>query len=115
MPAAPSTCPCAQALVWTLAPTSPLLTPDPPSLLLRRHVILPKAIAKKVPKNTLLTEVEWRSIGVQQSRGWIHYMIHRPGVCWTCAPPPTPATQPAASSCHAIGLRPHHTACRRSR
>lgn len=25
-----------------------------------------------------MTETEWRSIGVQQSRGWIHYMIHKP-------------------------------------
>ena len=21
---------------------------------------------------------EWRSIGVQQSRGWVHYAVHRP-------------------------------------
>ncbi|ERN08332.1 hypothetical protein AMTR_s00276p00017590 [Amborella trichopoda] len=21
---------------------------------------------------------EWRAIGVQQSRGWVHYAIHRP-------------------------------------
>lgn len=21
---------------------------------------------------------EWRSIGVQQSRGWVHYELHRP-------------------------------------
>jgi hypothetical protein len=24
------------------------------------------------------TQAEWRSIGVQQSRGWVHYAIHRP-------------------------------------
>ena len=26
----------------------------------------------------LLTEQEWRALGVQQSRGWVHYEIHRP-------------------------------------
>lgn len=26
----------------------------------------------------LLLQHEWRSIGVQQSRGWVHYAIHRP-------------------------------------
>ena len=30
-----------------------------------RHVILPKAIYKKLPKSKLLNENEWRSIGVQ--------------------------------------------------
>ena len=29
-------------------------------------------------KNRLLSENEWRSLGVQQSRGWVHYEIHRP-------------------------------------
>jgi cyclin-dependent kinase regulatory subunit CKS1 len=43
-----------------------------------RHVILPKDIAKTLPKSRLLTEVEWRGIGVQQSRGWQHYALHRP-------------------------------------
>ncbi|KAL4472588.1 hypothetical protein ABPG74_018537 [Tetrahymena malaccensis] len=43
-----------------------------------RHVILPKNIFKKIPKNKILTEAEWRSLGVQQSRGWVHYEIHRP-------------------------------------
>ncbi|KAL1376355.1 hypothetical protein pipiens_016942 [Culex pipiens pipiens] len=33
-----------------------------------RHVVLPKDIAKLVPKTHLMTETEWRSIGVQQSR-----------------------------------------------
>ena len=23
-------------------------------------------------------QAEWRGIGVQQSRGWVHYAIHRP-------------------------------------
>ncbi|CAK9198673.1 unnamed protein product [Sphagnum troendelagicum] len=43
-----------------------------------RHVVLPPDIAKLLPKNRLLSEVEWRGIGVQQSRGWVHYAIHRP-------------------------------------
>eukprot|EP00744_Colponema_vietnamica_P004801 GILI01007113.1.p1 GENE.GILI01007113.1~~GILI01007113.1.p1 ORF type:complete len:125 (+),score=18.84 GILI01007113.1:53-376(+) len=43
-----------------------------------RHVILPKHIFKKMPRSRLLSEMEWRALGVQQSRGWIHYEIHRP-------------------------------------
>ncbi|GAB5037337.1 cyclin-dependent kinase regulatory subunit 1 [Nannochloropsis oceanica] len=43
-----------------------------------RHVILPKELARSLPKQRLLTETEWRGIGVQQSRGWQHYAIHRP-------------------------------------
>ena len=41
--------------------------------------MLPKDLAKLVPKNHLMAEAEWRGIGVQQSQGWIHYMIHQPG------------------------------------
>ncbi|NXW85851.1 CKS1 protein, partial [Alopecoenas beccarii] len=44
-----------------------------------RHVMLPKDIAKLVPKTHLLSETEWRNLGVQQSQGWVHYMIHEPG------------------------------------
>ncbi|KAI8792943.1 cyclin-dependent kinases regulatory subunit [Biomphalaria glabrata] len=43
-----------------------------------RHVLLPKEIAKLVPKTHLMSETEWRSIGVQQSHGWVHYMRHDP-------------------------------------
>ena len=43
-----------------------------------RHVILPHDIAKLVPKTHLMTETEWRNLGVQQSPGWIHYMVHSP-------------------------------------
>lgn len=71
-------------------PFFPLVVPCPcprsemppaldPALPHHRHVILPKSIAKRVPKDRLLSETEWRNIGVQQSRGWIHYMHHRPG------------------------------------
>ena len=30
-------------------------------------------------KTHLMTESEWRNLGVQQSPGWIHYLIHEPG------------------------------------
>ena len=43
-----------------------------------RHVMLPKEIAKLVPRGRLMSEKEWRGIGVQQSPGWVHYMIHKP-------------------------------------
>ena len=44
-----------------------------------RHVVLPQDIAKALPKNgRLLSEIEWRALGVQQSPGWVHYMIHEP-------------------------------------
>ncbi|CAG7837254.1 unnamed protein product [Allacma fusca] len=43
-----------------------------------RHVIVPKEIAKSIPRHKLMTEAEWRAIGVQQSPGWIHYMNHDP-------------------------------------
>lgn len=35
-------------------------------------------MAKTLPKGRLMTEAEWRAIGVQQSRGWHHYAFHRP-------------------------------------
>lgn len=43
-----------------------------------RHVTLPSDIAKLVPRNHLMTESEWRNLGVQQSVGWVHYMVHTP-------------------------------------
>ncbi len=43
-----------------------------------RHVSLPYEYIKIIPKDRLMAEIEWRGIGVQQSRGWVHYMIHRP-------------------------------------
>ncbi|XP_064651346.1 cyclin-dependent kinases regulatory subunit-like [Lineus longissimus] len=43
-----------------------------------RHVIVPKDIAKQVPKNHLMTETEWRNIGLRQSPGWMHYLVHAP-------------------------------------
>jgi cyclin-dependent kinase regulatory subunit CKS1 len=43
-----------------------------------RHVLLPKEIFKKLPAKKLLLESEWRSIGIQQSKGWVNYTIHKP-------------------------------------
>lgn len=43
-----------------------------------RHVILPQDISRNVPKSHLMTETEWRNLGIQQSPGWVHYMIHSP-------------------------------------
>lgn len=43
-----------------------------------KHVILPESSYKKVIKGHLLSESEWRGMGVQQSRGWEHYTIHKP-------------------------------------
>lgn len=50
--------------------------------LIDRHVVLPRELAKQVPKSHLMSEDEWRRLGVQQSLGWVHYMIHEPGI--TC-------------------------------
>lgn len=43
-----------------------------------RHVILPRQIARWLPKEKLMEEDEWRCYGVVQSPGWVHYMIHTP-------------------------------------
>ena len=39
-----------------------------------RHVMLPKDLAKLVPKTHLMTEAEWRNLGVQQSLGRMVYV-----------------------------------------
>ena len=42
-----------------------------------RHVILPPKICRRLPcPHRLLTENECRDLGVIQSPGWIHYLIH---------------------------------------
>lgn len=43
-----------------------------------RHVILPPELGKLVPRLHLMTETEWRNLGVQQSPNWVHYMLHTP-------------------------------------
>lgn len=53
-------------------------------MLLDRHVILPPDLAKLVPRTHLMTETEWRNLGVQQSPGWVHYLIHAPGIYLLC-------------------------------
>ncbi|KAL3077352.1 hypothetical protein niasHS_013341 [Heterodera schachtii] len=40
-----------------------------------RHVHVTKEVAKQVPHNRLMSESEWRSLGIQQSPGWVHYLI----------------------------------------
>lgn len=37
-------------------------------------------MVKLVPKTHLMSEEQWRAIGVQQSKGWVHYMTHSPGM-----------------------------------
>jgi cyclin-dependent kinase regulatory subunit CKS1 len=51
-----------------------------------RHVILPKPLFKMIPKTyfnpddpgvlRLLSEAEWRGVGITQSLGWEHYEVH---------------------------------------
>ncbi|MES1910393.1 MAG: Cyclin-dependent kinases regulatory subunit (Cell division control protein cks1) [Cercozoa sp. M6MM] len=44
-----------------------------------RHVVLPKQMGKQLAENPrLLKEEEWRALGVRQSRGWVHYLVHKP-------------------------------------
>jgi len=43
-----------------------------------RHVLLDPETARIAPTGRLMTEEECRGIGVQQSLGWVHFMIHRP-------------------------------------
>lgn len=63
---------------------------------IHRHVILPQSLVDKVPKTKLMTEQEWRdlgmslfydghhrctdvdAVGIRQSRGWVHYYLHKP-------------------------------------
>uniref|UniRef100_A0A8C3PSR7 Cyclin-dependent kinases regulatory subunit n=1 Tax=Calidris pygmaea TaxID=425635 RepID=A0A8C3PSR7_9CHAR len=35
-----------------------------------RHVMLPRELSKQVPKTHLMSEEEWRRLGVQHSIGW---------------------------------------------
>ncbi|XP_015376164.1 PREDICTED: cyclin-dependent kinases regulatory subunit 1-like [Diuraphis noxia] len=45
-----------------------------------RHVILPEDMAKLLPKTHLMTETEWRNLGIQMTSGWMHYMRYDPGM-----------------------------------
>ncbi|XP_023556747.1 cyclin-dependent kinases regulatory subunit 2-like isoform X1 [Octodon degus] len=42
------------------------------------HVMLPRELSKQVPQTHLMSEEEWRRLGVQQSLGSVHYMILEP-------------------------------------
>lgn len=48
-------------------------------LLQCRHAFLPIELSRMIPKHHLLSESEWRNLGIQQSIGWEHYMTHNPG------------------------------------
>lgn len=43
-----------------------------------RHVIIPRKYVNLISKTHLMSEAEWRSIGIQQSPGWVHYLLHGP-------------------------------------
>ncbi len=43
-----------------------------------RNIILTKKVFKRIPEKTLLSENEWRALGIVQSRGWEHFSIHKP-------------------------------------
>ena len=44
-----------------------------------RHVVIPQKYVSIIPKHHLMTETEWRNVGIQQSPGWVHYLFHAPG------------------------------------
>lgn len=43
-----------------------------------RHVILTKAAFQKIKGKGLLEEKEWRALGIQQTKGWVHYTYFFP-------------------------------------
>ncbi|KAJ2736522.1 hypothetical protein IW152_000697 [Coemansia sp. BCRC 34962] len=44
-----------------------------------RHVSMPDGLRRYLPAPPrIMEEIEWRSLGVQQSAGWEHYMVHVP-------------------------------------
>ncbi|KAJ2786620.1 hypothetical protein GGI15_001367 [Coemansia interrupta] len=44
-----------------------------------RHVSIPERLRRYLPHPPrIMSETEWRSLGVQQSAGWVHYMVHEP-------------------------------------
>ena len=43
-----------------------------------RQVILPRELGNQLKGRGLLSEDEWRGLGVTQSRGWVHYGYHPP-------------------------------------
>ncbi|BFZ13827.1 hypothetical protein BsWGS_16866 [Bradybaena similaris] len=75
-----------------------------------RHVMLPVKLAKQVPKNHLMTETEWRNIGVQQSPGWVHYMVHAPErhILLFRRPLPKPGDQSSAAAQESVAKQHWH-------
>lgn len=44
-----------------------------------RHVILSQELVERLPKPLrLLSEKEWRELGIEGGHGWEHYAIHKP-------------------------------------
>jgi cyclin-dependent kinase regulatory subunit CKS1 len=43
-----------------------------------KHVILPRELFEKIPRDRVLNENEWRALGIAQTKGWVHYTIHKP-------------------------------------
>lgn len=37
-------------------------------------------MSKLIPKTHLMTETEWRNLGIQMTSGWVHYMRYDPGM-----------------------------------
>jgi cyclin-dependent kinase regulatory subunit CKS1 len=42
-----------------------------------RYVVLPREMAAELKNKKILTEDEWRGMGITQSRGWAHYGFHK--------------------------------------
>lgn len=45
--------------------------------MIRRHVTLPKELSKQITPGKLLSEDEWRKLGIRMSLGWEHYATHK--------------------------------------
>ena len=91
----PSSLPCSHARrPLETRPPPPSPPPSHAPFAPRSHVILPKELAKTLQPKRLLAENEWRALGVQQSRGWVHYAIHRCVPLPPPSPPPLPITAP---------------------
>lgn len=43
-----------------------------------RQVVIPRELAAELKTQGLLTEAHWRAMGITQSRGWVHYDVHKP-------------------------------------
>uniref|UniRef100_A0A452SMQ7 Cyclin-dependent kinases regulatory subunit n=1 Tax=Ursus americanus TaxID=9643 RepID=A0A452SMQ7_URSAM len=53
----------------------------------------PEELSKQVPTTHLMSEEEWRRLGVQQSLGWVHHMTHEPQPYILLFRPPLPKDQ----------------------